>query len=134
MPFKDSACSPAAAAVDNSSDSDYIPSVPVLDCRIEHRPHLCPQHVHAACVARPVTRKEARENAKALAAMDKEWNKLRNIGCWDESRVQEWKHVASNARRDGTKVHIGRIFDIFVEKNSELEENNPNRVQGTCRI
>ena len=35
--------------------------------------------------------------------------------------------VAGRAKRNGTKVHIGRIFDICVEKNSELDENDPNR-------
>ena len=35
--------------------------------------------------------------------------------------------MASRAKRAGTKVHIGRIFDILVEKNSELAENDPNR-------
>jgi hypothetical protein len=35
--------------------------------------------------------------------------------------------VASRAKRSGVKVHIGRIFDILVEKNSELDINDPNR-------
>jgi hypothetical protein len=101
--------------------------MPIIDHVIEHRPKLNPQHVYSACVARPVTRKEARENAKATAALDKEWNKLRNMQCWDETRVEEWSIVAARAKRTGNKVHIGRIFDICVEKNSELDENDPNR-------
>ena len=62
-----------------------------------------------------------------MAALDKEWTKLRNIGCWDESRVEEWSIVANKAKKSGIKVHIGRIFDICVEKNSELDESDPNR-------
>ncbi len=62
-----------------------------------------------------------------MAALDKEWTKLRNINCWDESKVEEWSHVASRARKQGCKVRVGQIFDILVEKNSELDESDPNR-------
>ena len=41
--------------------------------------------------------------------------------------MSEWKDIASWVRKTGTKVHIGRIFDICVEKNSELPESDPNR-------
>jgi hypothetical protein len=62
-----------------------------------------------------------------MASLNKEWDKVRNMGCWDESRVEEWSVVASRSKRSGVKVHIGRIFDICVEKNSELDESDPNR-------
>ena len=77
----------------------------------------------SACVARPVPRKEAKLDPKA----SKEWKKLRDLGCWDQSRVREWRDVAAEAKREGTKVHVGRIFDICVEKNHELAEDDPNR-------
>ena len=41
--------------------------------------------------------------------------------------MEEWSVVASRSRRTGVKVHIGRIFDILVEKNSELPESDPAR-------
>ena len=81
----------------------------------------------SACVARPVPRKEAKLDPKAFAALEKEWKKLRDLGCWDQSRVREWRDVAAEAKREGTKVHVGRIFDICVEKNHELAEDDPNR-------
>ena len=56
-------------------------------------------HVYSACVARPVNKKEAKSDAKAMAALDKEWTKLRNINCWGESKVGEWFQVASKARK-----------------------------------
>jgi hypothetical protein len=59
--------------------------------------------------------------------MQKEWDRLRNKRCWDESRVREWQDVAGEARRAGTKAHVGRVFGITVEKGSELDENNPMR-------
>ena len=59
--------------------------------------------------------------------MIKEWDALRKAGCWDETRVREWADVADDARRKGTKTHVGRIFDICVEKGSELPPGDPNR-------
>ena len=40
---------------------------------------------------------------------------------------REWKKVAAEARANGQTVHVGRIFDICVEKNHELPEDDPNR-------
>ena len=56
-----------------------------------------------------------------------EWDKLRKQVCWDESRVRELADVSAEAKRNGTKVHVGRVFDMCVEKNSELPPDNPNR-------
>ena len=67
------------------------------------------------------------QNPKADAAVLKEWNALRQAGCWDESAVREWKDVAAEARRAGKKCHFGRIFEICVEKGSELPEGDPGR-------
>lgn len=41
----------------------------------------------SACVARPVPRKEANMNPNAFAALEKEWKKIRDMGCWDQSTV-----------------------------------------------
>ena len=72
-------------------------------------------------------REEVASNPKAKASVQKEWNKLRDLGCWDEKGVREWADVKSVARRENSKVHVGRIFDICVERNHELDENDPNR-------
>jgi len=50
----------------------------------------------------------------------KELEGLRRQGVWDESGVRSWHSVSTEARRTGTKVHIGRIFGIVVEKNTQL--------------
>ena len=42
-----------------------------------------------ACVARPVNKKEQSGNAKAKAALQKEWDKLTSQGCWDLSRLSK---------------------------------------------
>ena len=73
----------------------------------------------------PVPRKEANMNPKAFAALEKEWKKIRDMGCRDQSKVREWREVAAEAKRDCVKAHVGRIriFDICVEKNNELNKN-----------
>ena len=71
-------------------------------------------------VARPVNRKEIRSNPKAQASLDVEWVKLEKKDAWLYDTVQEWKDVALKAKKQGKKVHIGKVFEICVEKGSEL--------------
>jgi len=52
---------------------------------------------------------------------------LRKIGCWDEKGVRPWAEVSAEARADNRKQHVGRIFEICVEKNSELAVDDPSR-------
>ena len=80
-----------------------------------------------ALVARPVGKKEATENPNAAAALQKEWDRLRAIGCWNEDKVRPWSEVAKEARDKGEKQHVGRIFAICVEKNSELRKGDESR-------
>ncbi|NBO94154.1 MAG: hypothetical protein EBV06_17865, partial [Planctomycetia bacterium] len=82
--------------------------------------------VHAL-VARTVGQAERMANPKARAALQSEWDKLRRQGVWDEKRVRPWAEVAAEARRQGHTVHVGRIFEICVEKNSELPLSDPRR-------
>ena len=59
--------------------------------------------------------------------MQSEWDKLRRQGVWDEKRVRPWAEVGEEARKEGRTVHVGRIFEICVEKNSELPALDPRR-------
>ena len=78
-----------------------------------------------ACVARPVDRNERLRTPAAVEAMKKEWDRLRACrdgkGCWDEDAVRECADVLKEARAKGREVHVGRVFDICVEKHSELD-------------
>ena len=69
-----------------------------------------------ACVARPVNKKEQAANAKTRAALQKEWDKLTSQGCWDLSTVQEWFDVAAKARKEGEKIHVGRILTSVLKR------------------
>ncbi|CAE8612313.1 unnamed protein product [Polarella glacialis] len=98
------------------------PSMPLRTSTFEHRMSDSSPFIYSA-----VTKKEAEVIPKAMEALDKDWNKPHKQVCWDLNRVREWKDIASQARRTGKKVHIGRVFDICVEKNSELDIDDPNR-------
>ena len=79
------------------------------------------------CVARPVNKREAAADPRAQAALKKEWDRLRAIGCWNEDGVKEWGTLAREARSTGETIHVGRIFAICHEKNAELNEGDPRR-------
>ena len=90
--------------------------------------------VYSACVARPVGSKEVQSNPKAKEAKQAEWDRLRAVirpdgtpGVWDEDQVQECREVRKKAAIDKIKIHIGRVFDIVVEKNSELPDTDKRR-------
>jgi len=74
-------------------------------------------------VARPVKRAEVESNPDAQAALRKEWDRLRKIKVWLEDQVVEWGDIC----KSGKKAHVGRIFEICVEKNSELPAGHPLR-------
>ena len=80
-----------------------------------------------SCVARPVKKAEVSRTPAAQAALDKEWAKLRKAGCWDEKNVREWDDVVAEYRKKGKKAHVARLFEICVEKGSELPLGDPNR-------
>jgi len=81
-------------------------------------------------VAKPIPRKQWATMPRAQAAVDAEWTKLRNCdegrGTWDESLVREYWDVQKEAKQKldatGIHTHFGTLFDLCVEKSSELEE------------
>ena len=81
-------------------------------------------------VAKPIPRKMWASMPKAQAAVDAEWEKLRQAdggrGTWDESTVCNYWDAQRQAKekleRTGVHTHFGSLFDLCVEKSSELEE------------
>ena len=71
-------------------------------------------------VATPLKPSKYEKIPAAKAAVQAEWDKLKKLGCWDESSVQELGAVKAKAVASGKKIHIGRIFELCVEKRSEL--------------
>ena len=80
-------------------------------------------------VAKPIPRKLWDSMPRARASVDTEWQKLRDAdegrGTWDESLVREYWDVQREAKekldRTGVHTHFGTLFDLCVEKASELE-------------
>eukprot|EP00439_Symbiodinium_sp_Y106_P079851 s1908_g18.t1 len=100
----DEPCEPAAPGATDFC-SPVVGGAPVMPIRSETFEHRAPESsvfFYSACVARPVDRKERGANPKAKAALDEAISK-------------------------GGPFHVGRIFDICVEKNSELPESDPDR-------
>ena len=95
------------------------------------------------CVAEPVSKKQIMQQnelikAKKLSyegsaqeAVDSEWKRLRSLqkgkGTWDESNVQEYEKVASEAQAEGRTVHFGNVFNLCVLKGSELRDGNKGK-------
>ena len=71
-------------------------------------------------VATPIKPSKIEKIPAAKAAVQAEWDKLKRLGCWDEGSVQELSAVKSKAVAIGKKIHVGRIFELCVEKHSEL--------------
>ena len=126
-----SSSSPAAAAwtLREADGDDRYPRMPVMAAVVqEHREHEPDRPIWLeACVARPVRKAEISRTPAARAALEKEWQKLYKANTWDESTVMEWSEVAARAKTKGTKAHVGRIFEICVEKGSELPAGDAGR-------
>ena len=134
----------ATSAVKESKNvepsDDFIPAMPVTcnpggshggnHChrdKLKDQSELMCFHFSNALVARPVGQKEINNTPAAQAALDKEWNNLTSKGAWDYSTVREWDDVSREAIKNKTKVHVGKIFEICVEKGSELPQGDPMR-------
>ena len=125
---------------DSEPDDFRVPAMPVIfrppGYKAKHRDKIADFDIPVpACVARAVSKSEIALTPAAQAAMDVEFNKLRDKihpglkkkGCWDEDEVQEFHTVKERARVSGKTTHFGRIFGICVEKGSELPLGDPGR-------
>ena len=74
-------------------------------------------------MARLVGKAEIKNTPAAKEATKKEWDRLRSKYVWDEDHPREWDDVRVEARRGRYTVHLGYLFGICVEKNSELVEH-----------
>jgi len=121
---------------DAGAPSSAAPALPCVKAETPHRDKIAVESkVMSALVARKVPIKEAMANAKARAALDKEYKKLEDVawpdgkgrGCWDYSKVSSARVVREDARRKGETVHFGRIVELCFEKGSELPEGDSER-------
>ena len=52
--------------------------------------------------------------------MNTEWKRLSDNRVWDEAHPREWNDVRREANESGERIHMGVMFDVCVEKNSEM--------------
>jgi hypothetical protein len=97
-------------------DENEIPRMPTVTCDNTHRRKLGTSWHIPACVARPVSKKEAAGNQACADARTKEWTRLIGDNVWNFDDIREWRNVAADARKKGKTVHMGRIFGIMVER------------------
>ena len=72
-------------------------------------------------VAKDIPRKMWGSVDGAQEAVGNEWRKFRDQNVWDEKNPRGLWDVINEAKRLNKQIHIGRLFDICVEKSSELE-------------
>ena len=114
-------------------ESEPYPVMPTCNQTPQHREKINPPNYTPdlrlvnSLVARPVNKREIRANPKAQEALDLEWNKLVKKDAWLYDTVTEWKEVSNKAKKSGEKVHVGKVFEICVEKGSELPEGDKLR-------
>ena len=119
---------------------DCIPAMPFVQPTAMPGPRTCiptpshhrvkipvAPHPFPAMVAIPVGKKETAMEPKAQEPMDVEWQKLRSIRTWHESKVREWVNVKIVYPKSGKKVQIGHVFGLCVVKGEESEEDDPDR-------
>ena len=80
-------------------------------------------------VAKDIPRKLWGSVDGAQTAVDKEWRRLHDQDVCDEENPRGLWDVVEEAKRLNKQMHIGRLFDICVEKSSELEHNK--KTQGS---
>ena len=125
---------PAAAAavpVPGQDAGDSIggfPAMPTVSGNTPHREKVTPNlPLFDALVARSLKKPEIARTPAAQKALNAECDKLRAARCWDESDVREWSTVANAARTSNSKAHFCRLFEICVEKGSELPRGHADR-------
>jgi hypothetical protein len=104
-----------------------VPEMQLLKDHIDHmlppkRRQKCSNMPWNCCVARPVFKDEIRGSPGTQAALRKEWDRLRLINTWREDQVEECCEVKARAKRTDTKIHMGMVFQICVEKDAETEK------------
>ena len=80
------------------------------------------QRMMYGLVAKDIPRKMWGSVAGAQDAVDKEWRRLRDRDVWDEDNPRGLWDVIAEAKRLNKQIHIGRLFDICVER-----AQSPNR-------
>ena len=64
------------------------------------------------------------ENLEAKAAVDKEWDKLKNLPAWQESKVKSKQDVIEQVQKGSKRVHFAKIRTQCHLENSESDKKS----------
>ena len=88
-----------------------------------------------SCVARQLTKKETRDDPRAIDTEKAAWDKLKKRTTWAldprEGDVREYDEVISDAKRKKKVINIGRVHSFVVVKHSELTKDKL-KLKGRC--
>ena len=104
QPKSASSSGTASPAVQSESEDEVsLPSMFAGQAGHRHKisPHTFPLN---ACVARPVGSKEVAKTPKAQAALQVEWQRLKDMVCWNETKVREWARFQPRANEPARKL------------------------------
>ena len=87
--------------------------------------HITTQQL--ALVARLVSQAEVDRTPDPKSAMDKDWKKLTDNDGWLADKVRQFPDVQGEAQHQQRKIHIGRIFEIYSQKGTELPKGHPDQ-------
>ena len=76
---------------------------------VRKNPH---QKQFGGFVHKPTAIKEAMKISETKAAVDKEWDKLKNFPAWDFNKVQPKTEVVRQAKNDGRAIHLASLMDL----------------------
>ncbi len=68
--------------------------------------------------------RERRKIPEAMAAVQKEYDKLLKSGSWDMSGVREYSELCAEYTKKGRKCHFGMVFPLCHIKHSELAKEH----------
>ncbi len=117
--------------VSKHMDKYLTPCMPTISPDSVKRPHREKLSDRAVplnlMVARPVGRQEMTDCPEAKAAMQKEWDALKEQQVWDLLIVREKSDVISEARIQKKTVQFGRVHGICGQKNFEHTHGHLSR-------
>ena len=70
-------------------------------------------------VHEPIPPRDVKYIPEAQAALQKEWDKLRDQGAWDLGSVREMSELKSEYKRRNKTAHFGIVFSICHKKHAE---------------
>ena len=92
---------------------------------------------HNNLVRKPVPVLHAMKILDGNAAVDKEWENLKDLPAWRETKVKSKKEVIEQAQKEGRTVQLATLIDLCHLKNSELKQKfqqiqRPRRTTRGC--